>query len=135
MVRNFLTTVAAGLVLATIATVVVPSPALAGPPKGPHYVPAYVYGYHHHYFPHYGYGNLYVGPAIVLPATAIAVSATPHTLFCIGTDGQTRVYGTYMQTVYSNGATQMGGLVEAQAALTAAGITNWIDAPQPAAAN
>ena len=135
MVRNFLTTVAAGLVLATIATVLAPSPALAGPPKGPHYVPVYGYGYHHHYFPHYGYGNLYVGPAIVLPATAIAVSATPHTLYCIGTDGQTRVYGTYVQTVYSNGAMRMGGLVEAQAALTAAGITNWIDAPQPAAAN
>jgi hypothetical protein len=143
MVRNFLTAVAAGLVLATVATVLAPSQALAGPPVGPHYLP--VYGYHHHYYPHYGYGRIYVGPAVAFPAAPIVVgpvvaapivvSATPHTLFYIGPDGQTRVYGTYVQTVYSNGAMQLGGLVQAQSSLTATGVTNWVDAPQPAAAN
>ena len=138
MVRNYLTAVAAGLVLATVATVLAPSQALAGPPVGPHYLP--VYGYHHHYYPHYGYGRIYVGPAAVFPVAPIVgvpivVSSTPHTLFYTGADGQTRVFGTYVQTVYSNGAVQLGGLVEAQTSLTAAGITNWLDAPQPAAAN
>ena len=71
MVRNFLTAVAAGLLLATVATVLAPSQALAGPPVGPHYLP--VYGYHHHYYPHYGYGRIYVGPAVVFPAAPIVV--------------------------------------------------------------
>ena len=73
-----------------------------------------------------------VGPVVAAP---IIVSATPHTLFYIGPDGQTRVYGTYVQTVYSNGAMQLGGLAQAQSSLTAAGVTNWVDAPQPAVAN
>jgi hypothetical protein len=146
MARKFMTSVAAGLMLAIVATVLAPSVVLAGPPKGPlvkgpHFLP--VYGYHHHYFPHYGYGTIYVGPGVVYPvapiiAPAVApiiISSTPHTLFYIGPDGQTRVYGSYVQTVYSNGTMQLGGMAEAQASLTAAGITNWVDAPQPVAPN
>jgi hypothetical protein len=130
MVRNLLTTVATGLVLAAIATVLAPSPVLAGPPHGPHFVPGY--GYHHHYFPHYGYGNIYVGAAVAFPVVPAVISTTPHTLYYQGPDGQTRVYGTYVQTVYSNGETHMGGLLQAQSTLTASGVSNWVDAPRPA---
>lgn len=143
-----LATVAIIATLFTTAAFVSPSQALAGPPPHKPHVVLVNHVYHNdyihvglygpHYGFHYGVQPVYVGPTVISPpvllAAPVVVSTTPHTLYYLGPNGQMLVYGTFTQTIFSNGATQMGGLLQAQSSLNAAGISNWIDTPPSAVA-
>jgi hypothetical protein len=53
-----------------------------------------------------------------------------YTLFFKDKLGQTKAYAQYTATVYANGVTNWGGLLEARDALKAAGVECWISAGQ-----
>jgi len=117
MIRSpkFVLTLSTGLVLAAFAAVLSPSTAMAKPPH-PHY-----YG---------GFGVYVGGPRYIVERPVIlaepVANRAVYTLFFKDKDGQTRVYGEYIATVYDNAATNWGGLIEARDALTKAGVECWI---------
>ena len=142
--------VAACLIAATFANAMSPATSLAAPPKSakpsfskpsspkpsykkptfakpsykssvkPFVKPKFVFVAHHH-------GHLHLIP-VVYP---VAVANSIHTLYFIDDNGATQVYGQYEVTTDAFGATDWGGLVEAQTTLTNAGYQCWIDDMQP----
>jgi hypothetical protein len=82
--------------------------------------PKFVFVAHHH-------GHLHLIP-VVYP---VAIANGIHTLYFIDDNGATQVYGQYEVTTDAFGATDWGGLVEAQTTLTNAGYQCWIDDMQP----
>jgi hypothetical protein len=157
MARSFKSTliVAGCLIAATFTSALSPATSLANPPKAakpsfskpsfskpsfskpsyskpsaakpsykssvkPFVKPKFVFVAHHH-------GHLHLIP-VVYP---VAIANSIHTLYFIDDNGATQVYGQYEVTTNGFGATDWGGLIEAQTTLTNAGYQCWIDDMQP----
>lgn len=113
---------ALSLAFAVVSAAFCPATAMAKPPKP--FPVKYPY-YHHDHFFYGGPGIIVGGPTYVAPVEPVANRAM-YTLFFKDKAGQTKVYAQYTATIFDNGATDWGGLIEARDALKAAGVECWI---------